>query len=127
MKRLWLRQIFRATPVDQLAGHVSVVQPDQRGDVVNHLEEVLNQIPNVNFSSGASRGRFVQIRGIGERSQFSEPLNSSVGLIVDGVDLSGIGAAATLFDVEQVEVLRGAARDLVWCQCLSRIDQHQDP
>ena len=44
-----------------------------------HLEQVLNLAPNVNFSSGASRGRFIQIRGIGERSQFIEPLNPSVG------------------------------------------------
>jgi len=36
-----------------------------------HLEQVLNLAPNVNFSSGASRGRFIQIRGIGERSQLS--------------------------------------------------------
>jgi outer membrane receptor protein involved in Fe transport len=61
----------------------------------------------VNLTSGASRARFFQIRGIGERSQFVEPLNPSVGLIVDGVDLSGLGGAATLFDVQQVEVLRG--------------------
>ena len=55
---------------------------------------------------GFSRTIF-QIRGIGERSQFVEPLNPSVGLIVDGVDLSGLAAAANLFDVQQVEVLRG--------------------
>ena len=47
------------------------------------------------------------MRGIGERGQFAEPLNASVGLLIDGVDFSGIGTAATLFDVSQVEVLRG--------------------
>jgi iron complex outermembrane receptor protein len=46
-----------------------------------HLEKMLNLAPNVNFSSGASRGRFLQIRGIGERSQFIEPLNPSVGIL----------------------------------------------
>ena len=30
-----------------------------------HLEEVLANAPNVNFSSGSSRSRFYQIRGIG--------------------------------------------------------------
>ena len=30
-----------------------------------HLAQLLNVAPNVNFSSGASRGRFIQIRGIG--------------------------------------------------------------
>lgn len=72
-----------------------------------HIEDVLNLAPNVNVSSGASRGQFFQIRGIGERSQFSAPLNPSVGLIIDGIDFSRTGGAATLFDIEQVEVLRG--------------------
>lgn len=72
-----------------------------------HLEDVLNLAPNVNLSSGASRGQFFQIRGIGERSQFAAPLNPSVGLIIDGIDFSRTGGAATLFDIEQVEVLRG--------------------
>jgi iron complex outermembrane recepter protein len=72
-----------------------------------HLEEVLNLAPNVNVSSGASRGQYYQIRGIGERSQFNAPLNPSVGLVIDGIDFSRTGGAATLFDVESVEVLRG--------------------
>ena len=78
-----------------------------RGRSATHLEEVLNIAPNVNFSSGASRSRFFQIRGIGERGQFVEPLNPSVGVILDGVDLTGAATAATLFDVEQVEIFRG--------------------
>ena len=73
----------------------------------NHLEEILLNVPNINSSAGASRARFYQIRGIGERGQFSEPLNSSVGVIIDGIDFSGIGTAALLYDVEQVEVLLG--------------------
>ncbi len=72
-----------------------------------HLEEVLLNAPNVNFSSGSSRARFYQIRGIGERGQFSEPLNSSVGVIIDGIDFSGIGNAAMLYDIDQVEVFLG--------------------
>lgn len=72
-----------------------------------HLEEVLNLAPNVNISSGASRGQFFQIRGIGERSQFNAPINPSVGLVIDGIDFSRIGGAATLFDIESIEVLRG--------------------
>lgn len=72
-----------------------------------HVEDLLNLTPNVNVSSGASRGQFFQIRGIGERSQFAAPLNPSVGLVIDGIDFSRTGGAATLFDIEQVEVLRG--------------------
>lgn len=78
---------------------------DSRG--AQHVEDILNLAPNVNVSAGASRGQFFQIRGIGERSQFTAPINPSVGLYIDGIDLSRNGAAATLFDVERVEVLRG--------------------
>jgi outer membrane receptor protein involved in Fe transport len=99
---------FRAPSLGKTPASVSVIQPgDLRQTMVNHLEEVLGWVPNVNFASGGSRARFIQIRGIGERGQFAEPLNSSVGLLVDGVDLSGIGTVAGLYDVAQVEVLRG--------------------
>ena len=40
-----------------------------------HLEEILNVAPNVNYAGGSSRARFFQIRGIGDPSQFQEPLN----------------------------------------------------
>lgn len=72
-----------------------------------HIEDVLNLAPNVNVSSGAARGQYFQIRGIGERSQFSAPINPSVGVIIDGIDFSRIGGAATLFDIDSVEILRG--------------------
>ena len=72
-----------------------------------HVEELANAIPNVNYSSGSNRARFFQIRGIGERSQFVAPINPSVGFLVDNVDFSGAATIATMLDVEQVEVLRG--------------------
>ncbi len=99
---------FRGDELYQVPSSIGVVPAEaiaRRG--ATHLEEILNMIPNLNYAKGSSRSRFLQIRGIGERGQFSEPLNASVGLIVDGVDLSGIGTVAMLFDVEQVEVLRG--------------------
>ena len=102
---------LRSSALDDTASSVSVITLSNRqAGTLNHLEEVLSQAPNVNFSSGASRARFFQIRGIGERGQFSEPLNPSVGLLLDGVDMSGVGTAATLFDIEQVEVFRGSVR-----------------
>jgi iron complex outermembrane recepter protein len=72
-----------------------------------HFEDIINVIPNVNFASGSNRARFFQIRGIGERSQFVNPINPSVGVLIDDVDFSGAGTIATLMDVHQVEVLRG--------------------
>ncbi|MDG1121222.1 MAG: TonB-dependent receptor plug domain-containing protein, partial [Glaciecola sp.] len=94
--------------LDQIAQSATIItskQLNQRG--ASHLDGVVSLAPNVNFTSGASRGKYIQIRGIGERSQFSEPLNSSVGLVIDGMDVSGLGGMATLLDTQQVEVLRG--------------------
>lgn len=72
-----------------------------------HLEELIAVSPNVNFASGSQRARYYQIRGIGERSQFQETINPSVGVIIDDVDFTGVGSVASLFDVKQAEVFRG--------------------
>ena len=99
---------FRDTDVQELPEAVTVIGADNIAlRSAEHLESVLSFAPNVNFSSGSSRGRYFQIRGIGERSQFVDPVNPSVGLMIDGIDMTGLGGAATLFDVQQVEVLRG--------------------
>ncbi|MDE0733623.1 MAG: TonB-dependent receptor [Gammaproteobacteria bacterium] len=99
---------YRQSKASDIFSSVTVLDANLiRKKNAQHLEDILFNAPNVNFSSGASRARFYQIRGIGERGQFSEPLNSSVGVIIDGVDFSGIGNAALLYDVEQVEILLG--------------------
>jgi outer membrane receptor protein involved in Fe transport len=99
---------LRETTLQRQAGSTSVVTgSDIRQRAAQHLEDLLNLAPNVNYASGASRARFYQIRGIGERSQFQEPLNPSIGLLIDGIDFSGLGTAGTLFDIAQVEILRG--------------------
>jgi outer membrane receptor protein involved in Fe transport len=99
---------FRPVDVDSLPASVSVIgHREMRLRAAQHLEDLTGIVPNLNAASGASRARFYQIRGIGERGQFEEPLNSSVGLLIDGVDFSGVGGVATLYDVSQVEVFRG--------------------
>jgi outer membrane receptor protein involved in Fe transport len=111
---------FRPVALEDTPVSISVISlNNMKAGAVNHLEEVLGWAPNVNVSSGASRARFIQIRGIGERGQFAETLNSSVGLILDGVDMSGIGTAATLFDARQVEILRGPQGTLYGANALA--------
>tara|TARA_R110001592_G_scaffold363321_1_gene683766 strand:+ start:35443 stop:37656 length:2214 start_codon:yes stop_codon:yes gene_type:complete len=111
---------FRDVSVLDTGNSISVISSetiDRRE--ARHLEQVLNLVPNVNYSSGASRGRFIQIRGIGERSQFIEPVNPSVGLLVDGIDFSGIGGAATTLDVQQIEIFRGPQGTLFGANALA--------
>ena len=75
---------------------------------VQHFEDVINAIPNLTWTGGTSRPRYIQIRGIGENSQFEgETPDSSVRFLVDDLDFTGLGTIGNLFDVQQVEVLRG--------------------
>lgn len=74
---------------------------------VQHVEELVYRLPNVNLARGSSRARFFQIRGVGRREEYTGAPNQAVGVLLDDIDLSGLGGAALLFDVEQVEVLRG--------------------
>src|SRR5450755_3756336 len=99
---------LRPTSVASLAQSVTVLDSDtlQRAGV-QHFEDVLSLIPDLNFASGTSRPRFFQLRGIGEVEQYQGAPNPSVGFLIDDIDFSGIGMPATLFDTRQVEVLRG--------------------
>jgi iron complex outermembrane receptor protein len=74
---------------------------------VQHFQDVLALVPNLNWSAGTSRPRFFQLRGIGELSQWQGAPNPSIGFLIDGIDFSGVGMPATLSDVERIEVLRG--------------------
>lgn len=100
---------FRDTSLMKSSGSISVIQQATLfARAAQHLEETLNILPNVNFSSGASRARFIQIRGVGDLEQFVDPKYfPSVGITIDGVDMNGIAAAAVMMDIQQIEVLRG--------------------
>lgn len=102
--------IITATLMDSDVRRVSATtlsENDMTARGATHFEDLLTLVPNISASAGASRQRFFQIRGIGERSQFIEPINPSVVLLQDGVDISGLGGALTNFDTAQIDILRG--------------------
>ena len=108
LERIIVRGALFATPLSKMATSISVLDEQAiQQRQAQHVEDILNRAANVNFASGASRGRFIQIRGIGERSQFTDPVNPSVGYLVDGINYSGLLAGASTFDVQQVEIFKG--------------------
>jgi outer membrane receptor protein involved in Fe transport len=99
---------LRASEQQAIAASVTVMDEmalQDRGAI--HFDDVLLQTPNVNYSGQSSRARHIQMRGMGERDEYTGAPNASVGFAVDGIDFSGIGMVGHLFDVKQVEVLRG--------------------
>lgn len=99
---------FKSESIQELSASASLFSEDEINQRnATYLDEILASAANVNFTAGASRGRYVQIRGVGLRSQFVDPINPSVGIVIDGINYSGLGGAALLFDVDQVEIYRG--------------------
>jgi iron complex outermembrane recepter protein len=88
---------------------------------VQHFQDVLGLVPNLHWSAGTSRPRYFQLRGIGELEQYQGAPNPSVGFLIDDIDFSGIGMPAMLFDVQQVEVLRGPQGTLYGANALAGI------
>jgi iron complex outermembrane recepter protein len=99
---------LRSTSVADLPQSVTVIDRDTLQSAgVQHFEDVLGLIPDLNWAAGTSRPRFFQLRGIGEVEQYQGAPNPSVGFLIDDIDFSGVGMPATLFDTQQIEVLRG--------------------
>ncbi|MCQ8821118.1 TonB-dependent receptor [Pseudoalteromonas agarivorans] len=108
LERIVVTGDFQRESIQTLSASASLFSKDeinQRG--ASYLDEMLGSTANVNFTSGASRGRYIQIRGVGLRSQFVDPINPSVGLVIDGINYSGLGGSSLLFDIDQVEIYRG--------------------
>ena len=78
-------------------------------------------VPNLTSAGGTARPRYLQMRGVGEASQFAGegPPNFSVGFLLDEIDYSGMAAGASLFDVRRVTVLRGPQADVYGSKALA--------
>ncbi|MFL0811309.1 MAG: TonB-dependent receptor [Agarilytica sp.] len=100
-------ELFEKRLMDSSTSVMVLNEEVLRSRQAQQLEDVINMIPNFNYSSGASRGKYFQVRGTGERSEFLEPLSPSVGVVIDGIDFTGVAGAASMLDVKQLEVLRG--------------------
>ena len=100
---------FRDTTLMETVGSISVLpQSTITERAAQHLQDILNTAPNVTWASGASRGRFVQIRGVGDLEQFYDPkYYPAVGIMLDDLEMGETANAGMLFDIAQVEVLRG--------------------
>jgi outer membrane receptor protein involved in Fe transport len=98
-----------ASPLDRIPASVTVIDDETlRAGSVRHFGDLVDQIPNFTWTGGTSRPRYLQIRGIGENSQYEgETPDSAVRFLVDDFDFTGIGTLAGTFDTQQVEVLRG--------------------
>lgn len=108
IERVLVYGALAPTPLSEMASSISVLSEQAIAERnAQHLQDLLNRAANVNFTAGASRGRFVQIRGIGERSQFVDPVSPSVGFMFDGIDYSGLLIGANTFDIQQIEVFKG--------------------
>src|SRR5690606_8654131 len=111
---------FRERPADEMAASITVIDTDSIEQLaVQHFEETVFFVPNLNWSGDGNRARYFQIRGVGELEQYEGAPNPSVGFIIDDIDFSGIGTIATLFDVEQIEVLRGPQGSRYGAQALA--------
>jgi outer membrane receptor protein involved in Fe transport len=99
---------LRSAPAIEVPASVTVLDSKTLRDAGRaNLEDVLGLIPNLNWAGDTSLPRYFQLRGIGELEQYQGAPNPSVGFLVDDVDFSGLGSAGTLYDIDQVEVLRG--------------------
>ena len=100
---------LRAESLAEVASAISVVDARQmRASGGDHIQDLVQAVPNLSWAGGTARPRYFQIRGIGERSQYAGegPPSFSVGFVVDDIELSGLGAGM-LFDMQQVEVFKG--------------------
>src|SRR5450631_1822965 len=99
---------LRSAPAIDVPASVTVLDQQTLRDAGRtNFEDVLGLIPNLNWAGDTSLPRYFQLRGIGELEQYQGAPNPSVGFLIDDIDFSGLGTAGTLYDIDQLEVLRG--------------------
>jgi outer membrane receptor protein involved in Fe transport len=95
-------------PLGEVPQSTTIVREErfiEKGET--NFQYEIESIPNLTWSGGSSRPRFFIIRGVGELEQYDGAPNPSVATIIDDIDFSGLGMVVPMFDVQQLEVLRG--------------------
>ncbi|MFA5684758.1 MAG: TonB-dependent receptor [Lysobacteraceae bacterium] len=100
----------RVESIQDVPVAVSVLDDEQMRDLgANNIDGLQGSVPNLNIVQGRGSSNTVNvfIRGIGQPDSL-QTFDPGVGMYVDDVYYSRInGALFSLFDVQQVEVLRG--------------------
>ncbi len=109
LEEVVVRAGFYDSTLMRSAGSISVLDDTAIADrSARHLDDMLGVLPNVSFTAGGGRARFVQIRGVGDLEQFVDPKHfPSVGVTIDGIEAGTTATGSLLMDVAQVDVLRG--------------------
>jgi hypothetical protein len=76
-----------------------------------NFEQLYRHLPNMHSTKGSNRTKFLQIRGIGERSEFTPLLKRSVGVKVDGIDYTDYPQAFDTFGTSDKEIHYGPQVD----------------
>jgi iron complex outermembrane receptor protein len=111
---------LRHIPENEYPGSATVLGADALHVAgQRNFEDVVALVPNLNWAGDTSLPRYFQIRGIGELEQYQGAPNPSVGFLIDDIDFSGLGGISTLFDIGQIEVLRGPQGTLYGANALA--------
>jgi len=126
---------YRTRPVSEVPANITILDAGTISETaIQHFEELIGGLANLNWSGDGHRARYIQIRGVGELAQYQGAPNPSVGFVIDDIDFSGIGTIATLWDISHIEVLRGpqgtrygsnALAGLVYIQSMAPTDEFE--
>lgn len=107
LEEVIVSEFRRASALDLGAAITVLDEAEIAAASLQHFEELVGLVPNMNYSGEGARARYFQLRGIGELEQYEGAPNPSVGFIIDDIDLSGVGGVSSVFDLQQAEILRG--------------------
>ena len=90
---LWQTELCKTTTSVSLLDQHVLESPE-----LSHFDDISAYLPNLTTTGGTARSRYIQIRCIGENSQFEgETPDSAVVFLVEDMDFTGLGSVGSLF------------------------------